>query len=125
MPSCSYAKSLAPRIFRSLLAEKGLEKGAGARNSPAHFLLQRLPFSSACRSPAPAVLQRLPILQHLPFSSYFVSSHFLSPATFFLQTLLSLSFSGHYPSLAPSLLFCLWYHPASGVRIPLVSALEM
>src|SRR6266516_2531555 len=72
------------RLFRSLLAEKGLEKGAGARNS------QRLPFSSDSHSPAPSILQRLPfssdfhspatpILQRLPFSS---AAH--SPATTFL-----------------------------------------
>jgi hypothetical protein len=71
---------------------------------------------SYCHSPAPTIPQRL------PFSSTYHSPATLFPATFFLQILLSLSFSSPFPSLAPSLLFCLWYHPASGVRIPLVSA---
>jgi hypothetical protein len=73
---------------------------AGARNSPAPFLLQRLPFSSAYPSPATSILQRLPfsgdyhsptpaILQHLPFSPA-PPAPYHSPATlctFFLQLL--------------------------------------
>jgi hypothetical protein len=134
MPSCSYAKSLAPRLFRSLLAEKGLEKGAGARNSPAHFLLQRLPFSSACHSPAPTVLQRLPfssacrspapthspaptILQLLCFQPLSFSSYFLSPDTSVPFLLWPLPFSSPFPSLLPLVSPCLWCQNSSGVSL--------
>jgi hypothetical protein len=62
--------------------------------------LQRLPFSSAYHSPAPATLQCLP-LQRLPFSSAYHS-----PATAILQRLpLSSAYhSSDYHSLAPAIL---------------------
>ena len=65
----------------------------GARWQPFPFLLQRLPFSSDCHSPATTILQRPPfssdyhspattVLQRLPFSSAYHS-----PATTILQHL--------------------------------------
>ena len=94
------------RLFLVPPGREGAEKGAGARNSPAPFLLQRLPFSSDYHSPAPPILQRLPfsssshspappIIRLLPFSS---ASHFSSAYHF------SASYSSPFPSPAPSIL---------------------
>src|SRR5436309_15208355 len=64
-----------------------------ARRRP--VILQRLPFSSACHSPAPNILQRLPF-----------SSDYHSPATAILQRLLfsSHSYSTAAHDLSPTIL---------------------